>query len=246
MKHSNPPWICFAILAAAVLDWLAPLETGPVDMGFAWAAAIPWIATAVGGIAGWLKSRNQNKGTQATDNTSTSVSTPTLDPRMAPVQSIVLRQVMQRLQQGGKGVAAGITNTRMSGINQLFNNIGVAQKNTLAANGMMNAGGGNQAAGAKINLDQARGGELAKVLAEEPLLEQDAEHQNLIDAMGLLSQGRGSTTTTRTVGTGVTSGTSTSGGGAGGALEGIGGILGMMYANGAFEPKPKRTGLDGR
>ena len=57
----------------------------------------------------------------------------------------------------------------------------------------------------------------------QPLMEREMKSQDLAQALGILGSGRYGSTTT-----------GTSGGGLGGGLEGLGGILGYLYGQGAF------------
>lgn len=195
-------------------------------------AALPWIlggASFLGGLFG----KPQSSSTSSRSSTSGSnVTTPTWDPSMSPLMGLTNRLVMERMRNGGADIT-NLTNTRLSGINQLFNNIGQSQKSRLAASGMMNAGANNPlVASAGINLEQARGGEMAKILAEEPLLKDQLDRQGLDQAMALLGLTRGSTSNFTSNQTSSSNTRGSSGGGLGGGLEGLGGILGWLYGMG--------------
>lgn len=178
---------------------------------------VPAAIAAASALGGWLG--NKNKSTQTSQST--------LDPALGGLQGQLLRLLQSRLSGSGGLDIAGLTNRRIAGVNQAYRGASTALQNKLRAAGL---GTSNVAGGAEAGLEEARAGQIGGLIAEEPLIQQQQQTDAISQAMGLLGQGRGSTSTL----------TGQQGGGLGGGLQDIGGILGFLYGSGAIGGgKPK-------
>lgn len=171
---------------------------------------IPAALAGASALGGWLK----NKTTQ------TQTTTPTLDPALGGLQGQLLAILRQRMAGSGGQNLAGLTNRRIAGVNQAYRGASTALQNKLRAAGLATSG---VAGGAEAGLEEARAGDIGGLIAEEPLLQQQQQDATFQQALSLLGQGRGSSST---------GGVQGGGGGLGGALTDVGGILGFLYGNG--------------
>jgi hypothetical protein len=161
------------------------------------------------GIAGFFGNKKK---------TSTSTSAPTLDPKFGPLQSLLLEQTMGRLKDGG--VPKGYETGQISEINNTFDLIGQGQANNLTARGL----GSSPIAGAVDgNRELARGSEIVQMQRGIPQMARNNQLQDLMAAMGLLGQGRGSTQTSTDPGNPM-----------GGAFGNFASMLGLLMGQGAF------------
>lgn len=182
---------------------------------------------ALGGIAGAFPDTGESRSSGGNRGTRTGRTTPTFDPEFSPLKNLLIKLAMGKLQGGASTDVSGITNNRISGINQLFKNLGIAQKSRLAAGGAYNAGNQNPVAvSADLGLEQARGGEIAKALAEEPLLARQFEQQDLGFAMDILGMGRGSESSESSDSLAWELLKTKKGGGFGGFMKGLAGGIG--------------------
>lgn len=168
---------------------------------------IPAGLSALGLIGGGAKSESNQ--TQTTTNQ--------LDPAYGPLQSLLLKQTMARLNQpqamSQSQIASGV-----GAINDTYRTAQQGIQNRAASMGQSGGAGELYALG---NADMARAGDIGQYRAVTvPGIERDWSNQDLALGQGILGQGRYSTTTT---------GTSTQGGGVAGALGGLGGMLGFLY-----------------
>jgi hypothetical protein len=165
---------------------------------------LPLLASGVAGFFG-----NKKK-------TTTQTSTPSLDPKFGPLQSMLMEQTMGRLRDGGmpKGYETG----QIGEINNTFDLIGQRQGNDLTARGL----GSSPVAGiVDANREQARGGEIVRMQRQIPQMARDNQLQDLMMSMGLLGQGRGNTTTQTDPGNPM-----------GGAFSNFASMLGLLMGQG--------------
>jgi hypothetical protein len=163
-------------------------------------------ASALGGFFG-------NRGKKTTQT-----STPTLDPKFGPLQSLLMEQTMGRLRDGG--IPKGYETGQIGEINNTFDLIGQKQGNDLTARGL----GASPIAGlVGANREQARGGEIVQMQRQIPQMARQNQLQDMMAAMGLLGQGRGNTSTQTDPGNPL-----------GGALGNFASMLGMLMGQGAF------------
>lgn len=189
------------------------------------APVIAAIITSAGATAGgYLASRN--RGTQSGSTT------PTTAPEYSPLQAMILRQTMDRLRApiDTSGYEAnGLANIGRAGRLAQTN-----LENTLTARGL-NAS--PVAASGAATLEAERSGQVAQFQNSIPLLVDSLRQQRLNSAAGILSQGRG-TTTTGTL-------TSDYGGGAGGAFTNLAAYLGYLQGKGVFGGQQGMYGTGG-
>jgi hypothetical protein len=199
--------------------------TGSIAGGTGLTAGTVGAGTGIGGgLQGILSSRyGQLAGVGlsalggALPNTAsqTGTSMPTLDPAYGPLQSLLLQQTLARLNSGGPDMA-GYTAGGMQNINKAYGLVGQSLDNSLTSRGLA----GSPIAGAgDAKLQTGRAGDLANFQNTIPLLKDQYQQQALQQATGLLTQGRGTTST----------GSQTSGGGWAGAATNLAQMLGYLY-----------------
>lgn len=181
--------------------------------------AIPIALAAASFISGLIKKKSS--GTQ----TSTSTSTPTFDPAFLGLRDKLLASSMRSLSGGGGfSMARNITNQNLQGIGRAENAASQGLAAKLSAMGIR----GGAAAHPLANLATGAFGAKVGAINNEPLLAHGFDQEALQNAFNVLGMGRGVTTSGSGTMTGV------NGGGVGGGLDNVAGILGLLYANGAF------------
>lgn len=161
----------------------------------------------------------QNRGRRATSRT-----TPTFDPAFSPLKRMLMQRMQSRLGQKSQ-LAQGVGNQQIRNTNQVFDNLGAAQRDRLASAGQL---GGNVEQAGRTGLDIARGGAISGVLNELPMIEDDMDRKNEMSGMQLLSMGRGQKTEGEQP--------ADLAGGIGAGLDDFGGFLGTMFANKGKDP----------
>lgn len=176
--------------------------------GIPWESLIKWgggLASFIGGLFGH-------------DSSTTSSTTPTLAPQYSPLEQLVLGRITARLQNP-TGLPAGYATGGIRQINSTYDAIGQTLNNRLSARGLASS---PVAGAAETKLQTSRGGDIGTFRANLPLVERQMQNEDLNAAAGILSQGRGSTTT----------GTSTTGGGAAGGFSDLATYIGYLYGTG--------------
>jgi len=189
------------------------------------ASALPVVLPiAASALSGYLASRGRT-------NTSTSATTPTLDPSLGPLQETLIRDLHQRLTRPS-ALPPGYEASGVGAINRTYDSAaaGIAARNQ--ANGLAGPG----ALAPLNNLDAARAGQISNFSAVTvPQTERNMHLEDMAQALGLIATGRGSNTNAST--------TQGAGSAVGGALDSIGSILGFLAATGklggaAGQPQP--------
>jgi len=181
------------------------------------AVAIPVAMLIASAISGALKKKSQqtSSGTQTT--------MPTFDPATSGLRNALLGSITNRLRTGVDQrvlEAQGISHA-----NNVFRNISAGQGADLTSRGLE----GSPVAGAVAgNTNAARGSSIVDWLNQVPGIARQQQGQDLGLGGDILGMFKGSTQTFN--GTNMQQ----TGGGAAGAMEGLGGMLGMLYASGAF------------
>ena len=179
--------------------------------------AAPVLAAIIGGGASIAGGVLANKGSQS----QTQASTPTIDPKYAGLQDLVLQSIQKRLSTPID--TAGYTGSGIANINRAYDLTKASQDNNLTARGL----GTSPVAGAvDATRENARGGQIAQFQNSIPMLVDSMQRERLGDASSVLGMGRGVSST----GTGTESG----GGGAAGAFGSLASYLGYLQGRGAF------------
>ena len=180
---------------------------------------IPLLMSGASFLGGALANRKK---------TSTSTSMPTLDPSFGPLQSMLLKNATDRLQNpvslaGGPFETGGTAN-----INKTFDIGKQSLENVLTARGL---GTSPVAGSALARHETGRIGAIAGFRSNIPLWDQERQQQDMQSALQLLGQGRGNTNTLTSPGNVL-----------GGGLEGLAQMLGFLMGQGAFAGKSGSTG----
>lgn len=191
-----------------------------------------WLAPLAIGAGGSLLNhllggnKQQQRTSQNTHTTGTNTSMPTFDPRFQPLLSQMLARQAQQFSRGSSLPQGWMTNATEQ-VNAANQGARTNLEASLAARGL---GTSPVAAAAIGGLEQARQGQIGDLGVQSQLLERQFGQEDFQNAMNLMGLGRGVTSTIdqRTTGTGT--GTQ----GAGSPLGDIGGLLGYLYASGAF------------
>ena len=158
-------------------------------------------------------------GNRSQTNTSTSTTTPTMDPKYSGLQDTLLQSIQGRLS-APSALPQGYETQGIGKINNAFDIVRQAQNNNLTARGL----GASPIAG---NVDATRGfqraGQIGQFQAGLPGVERNFRNQDMGMASELLSMGRGQTYT----------GTQTQPGNvAGGSINGFAEMIGYLYRTG--------------
>jgi hypothetical protein len=157
--------------------------------------------------------------------TSTSTTTPTMDPAFRGLQDMILPNIISRLQ-AKSALPAGLSEMNTQAINKTYENASQGLNNTLSSRGL---GTSPIAGAAESRLSASRAGDIVRMKQTLPILEMEQQRSNLMDALQALSLGRGTQTNTTTTG-GV--GSSKIGGG----ISGLASMLGFLYGSGQLSP----------
>ncbi len=198
------------------MDWAnwAKLIGGGAAAPFTGGATIP---IALAGLGGVIADKSKQTATQST--------TPTVAPQYGPLQSRLLDIVKNRLSQPAD--LSGYTSSGVNNINRAYGLTAQNTNNSLTARGLA----GSPVAGVvDATRNNARAGDIASFENSVPLLADQLTRENLQQGAGLLSMGRGSTST----GTQEQS----AGGGWGGAITNVAGMIGYLQGKGAFAKVP--------
>lgn len=189
---------------------------------------IPLIAAAASAIGGGLANRRSARTTTGNNSfNNTQTTTPTDLPEFANLRAMLAERAGASLS--APTPLAGYGATGIQNINRTSNTIQQALQNRLAASGL--AGSPVAGAGA-ANIEQARGGEIARFQNSLPLLEREMRNEDLMNALRVYGAGPRSTTTTSS-GTG-TQQTVAPGSVAGGALSSAASMIAYLMGMGAF------------
>lgn len=119
----------------------------------------------------------------------TTTSTPTITPEYKTLADLLRGRAEQRLRSStdlGGYAASGI-----SGINDVYGNVGQTLNNSLTARGLATS---PVAATVDTNLQTARAGSIAQLLNSLPLLQRQLQNEDMSAALGLIDNlGRGTT-----------------------------------------------------
>lgn len=180
------------------------------DMGIGEAMLISSIIGGGASIAGGaLKNRGQQSST----------STPTLDPKLQPLQDLVQQMVTQRLSSGS--LPPGYETGGIKNINASYSGAGTALDADLTRRGLSTS---PVAGTAMTKFQTSRAGDIGTFRANVPLVERQLQTEDLAGAGNLLATGRGVQSTSSV----------TTGGGAAGAFTNLAGYLGYLQGRGAF------------
>jgi hypothetical protein len=171
---------------------------------------IPLIAAGVGAAGSVIGGKLANKSSQT--------STPTLDPKFAGMQDLLLQTIQKRLASP-TSLPPGYTGAGIRNINDSYDAAGKATENSLTTRGLA---GSPVAANADLTRNLARGGDIGHFRSTVPLVERQLQNEDFGMGASLLNAGRGIQTT------------GTSGGGAGGAFTNLAGYLGYLQGKGIF------------
>lgn len=178
------------------------------------AVAVPLITAAAGAGSSIIGGALANKSKQT--------STPTMDPKYAGLQDLLLQTMQSRLS-APSALPAGYVGAGVRNINASYDAAGKATENALTSRGLA---GSPVAAHADLTRTLARAGDVGTFRSNAPLVEREMQNQDLGMANNLLGMGRGVTST------------GTAGGGMGGAMDSLAGYLGYLQGKGIFGQLP--------
>lgn len=192
---------------------------------------IPLALMGGSALASWFSNKGKNKPA-----TTTTTSTPTLDPAFAGLQGAILPNIMNRLNQKSY-LPAGLSEINTGDINETYQNAQVGLDNQLSARGLSTS---PIAGAADARLAGSRASEISRMKNTLPILNEEMRRQSLLDALQALSLGRQGNTT---ISTGMPGGGSAVGSGISSAASMLGFLFGSgMLGNSAGAPKSS-TGL---
>jgi len=162
--------------------------------------------------------------TQTTSGTNTAM--PTFDPRFQPLLQTLLNRTGSNFNRGSF-LPQGFQTNAIEQINAANKGAETNLNASLAARGL---GTSPVAAAALGGLQQQRQAQIGDLGVQLPMIERQMQQEDLANLMATLGLGRGvnQTSTSTSRGTGTTTGQ------AGGPLNDIGGLMGYLYASGAF------------
>lgn len=174
---------------------------------------IPLAMMAASAISGSMKNKN----------TSTSNSMPSIDPQYKPLQDLILPSITQRLKNP-TGLPAGYAENNTRSINDTYAGAQMGLDNRLSARGLSRS---PVAGAADTSLANHRAGDISRMKSQIPMLEDEMQRTNLMQALQVLGMGRGQTQIM----------TGPQGGGVSGGIDGAAQMLGFLYGSGAFGGK---------
>jgi hypothetical protein len=149
--------------------------------------------------------------------TSTSSSTPTLDPSMSGLQSGAIQQLMHRMLNPSEGMST-LKDGAMDGVNRNYQGAGNRVEEMLAKRGYGNSG---KLGSALTGIEMSRIGDLNQVDTKFAGMQMDREAQTMQLIQQMLSSGRG-------INSSQTGPNNMMAGAFAGANEGIGDLASMM------------------
>jgi len=175
---------------------------------------IPLILAGASAAGGYLANRRSPQ-------TQTSVNS--IDPAYAGLQNIINPMIEKRLSTPLD--TGGLRATNLTSINKDYGEAQMGLNNALSARGLSTS---PIAGAADANLNTKRVGAIAEMDQKMPLLQEEYQRQNLLDALNMINSTRSNTTTI--MGGGQS--------GAAGAVSGVASMLGFLYGQGAFGKTP--------
>lgn len=184
----------------------------------------PWDLVIGGGLGIASKIFGNRKSARTATSDFSRTDTEQYAPEYSPLQSLLISNVMRRLQSPS-ALPAGYAATGIGNINNISQLLRSRLENDLTARGLA---GSPVAAAASASGEQARGTNIAQFQNQLPILERELQNQDLAAAMNFLR----TAPMTRSItgrGTEVAPGSAMSAG-----LGGLAGLLGELFRRGSL------------